>query len=90
MISQLNAATIKVDTMNTKLDAIKIESDNLKEKLDAMKDSTNFEVNKSRILEDKVKKMKTPSSLKTAAYGHFGRDDADFTWETVKALKPKA
>eukprot|EP00244_Chara_vulgaris_P000137 TRINITY_DN101_c0_g1_i1.p1 TRINITY_DN101_c0_g1~~TRINITY_DN101_c0_g1_i1.p1 ORF type:complete len:400 (-),score=83.48 TRINITY_DN101_c0_g1_i1:23-1222(-) len=23
---------------------------------------------------------------KTAAYGHFGRDDADFTWETVKVL----
>ncbi|XP_074311764.1 S-adenosylmethionine synthase 4-like [Silene latifolia] len=31
--------------------------------------------------------------LKTAAYGHFGRDDADFTWEVVKPLKwekPKA
>nr|GEV93851.1 S-adenosylmethionine synthetase [Tanacetum cinerariifolium] len=27
---------------------------------------------------------------KTAAYGHFGRDDPDFTWETVKVLKPKA
>ncbi|KAF2300640.1 hypothetical protein GH714_014877 [Hevea brasiliensis] len=25
---------------------------------------------------------------KTAAYGHFGRDDPDFTWETVKPLKP--
>ena len=24
---------------------------------------------------------------KTAAYGHFGRDDTDFTWETVKLLK---
>jgi S-adenosylmethionine synthetase len=24
---------------------------------------------------------------KTAAYGHFGRDDADFTWETVKPLE---
>lgn len=24
---------------------------------------------------------------KTAAYGHFGRDDADFTWETVKKLE---
>ncbi|GBF96030.1 S-adenosylmethionine synthase-like [Raphidocelis subcapitata] len=23
---------------------------------------------------------------KTAAYGHFGRDDPDFTWETVKKL----
>ncbi|KAH7302428.1 hypothetical protein KP509_23G072300 [Ceratopteris richardii] len=24
---------------------------------------------------------------KTAAYGHFGRNDPDFTWETVKPLK---
>ena len=24
---------------------------------------------------------------KTAAYGHFGRSDPDFTWETVKPLK---
>ena len=23
---------------------------------------------------------------KTAAYGHFGRNDKDFTWETPKAL----
>lgn len=23
---------------------------------------------------------------KTAAYGHFGRDDPDFTWEIVKNL----
>jgi S-adenosylmethionine synthetase len=22
--------------------------------------------------------------LKTAKYGHFGRDDPDFTWETPK------
>ncbi|KAL3718183.1 hypothetical protein ACJRO7_003336 [Eucalyptus globulus] len=26
---------------------------------------------------------------KTAAYGHFGRDDPDFTWETLKLLKPR-
>jgi S-adenosylmethionine synthetase len=24
---------------------------------------------------------------KTASYGHFGRDDADFTWEQPKTLK---
>lgn len=24
---------------------------------------------------------------KTAAYGHFGRDDPDFTWETVRKLE---
>lgn len=26
---------------------------------------------------------------KTAAYGHFGRDDPDFTWEVVKLLETK-
>ncbi|KAK3408061.1 hypothetical protein EUGRSUZ_J00370 [Eucalyptus grandis] len=26
---------------------------------------------------------------KTAASGHFGRDDPDFTWETLKLLKPR-
>ncbi|CAK9182812.1 unnamed protein product [Ilex paraguariensis] len=26
---------------------------------------------------------------KTAVYGHFGRDDPNFTWETVKLLNPK-
>ena len=24
--------------------------------------------------------------IKTAAYGHFGRDDPDFTWEVVVPL----
>lgn len=28
-----------------------------------------------------------PRYQKTAAYGHFGRNDDDFTWETVKDLK---
>ena len=27
--------------------------------------------------------------LKTAAYGHFGRDDPDFAWEVVKPLNAK-
>ncbi|KAL2489122.1 S-adenosylmethionine synthase 3 [Forsythia ovata] len=27
---------------------------------------------------------------KIAAYGHFGCEDPDFTWETAKILKPKA
>jgi S-adenosylmethionine synthetase len=25
--------------------------------------------------------LRRPIYRKTAAYGHFGRDDADFTWE---------
>ena len=27
--------------------------------------------------------LKRPVYLKTAAYGHFGRDDPDFTWENT-------
>jgi S-adenosylmethionine synthetase len=30
--------------------------------------------------------LKRPVYLKTAAYGHFGRDDPDFTWEQAKTL----
>lgn len=30
--------------------------------------------------------LKRARYQKTAAYGHFGRDDPDFTWETVKTL----
>jgi S-adenosylmethionine synthetase len=30
--------------------------------------------------------LKRPIYQKTAAYGHFGREDADFTWEIVKTL----
>jgi len=31
--------------------------------------------------------LKRPIYLKTAAYGHFGRNDPEFTWETPKQLK---
>lgn len=31
-------------------------------------------------------KLKRPVMQKTAAYGHFGRNDEDFTWETVKDI----
>jgi S-adenosylmethionine synthetase len=31
--------------------------------------------------------LRRPTFLPTAAYGHFGRDDAEFSWERVKALK---
>merc|ERR1712070_1296433 len=30
--------------------------------------------------------LRRPILKKTAAYGHFGRDDPDFTWEAPKAL----
>ncbi|TYZ64749.1 hypothetical protein PybrP1_004292 [[Pythium] brassicae (nom. inval.)] len=32
-------------------------------------------------------KLKRPVMQKTAAYGHFGRDDEDFTWEAVKDIQ---
>ncbi|CAK4074808.1 unnamed protein product [Aphanomyces euteiches] len=32
-------------------------------------------------------KLKRPVLQKTAAYGHFGRDHEDFTWEQVKELQ---
>lgn len=31
--------------------------------------------------------LKRARYQKTAAYGHFGRDDPDFTWEVVKHLE---
>jgi S-adenosylmethionine synthetase len=31
--------------------------------------------------------LRRPVYSKTAQYGHFGRDDADFTWETPRKLK---
>jgi len=30
--------------------------------------------------------LKRPIYRKTAAYGHFGRSDAEFTWEQVSRL----
>lgn len=30
--------------------------------------------------------LKRPIYSKTAAYGHFGRDDADFTWEATNKV----
>jgi S-adenosylmethionine synthetase len=31
-------------------------------------------------------RLRRPIMLKTAAYGHFGRDDVAFTWEIPKEL----
>jgi len=32
-------------------------------------------------------KLKRPIYQKTARFGHFGRNDPDFTWEAPKQLK---
>merc|ERR1711964_767371 len=39
----------------------------------------NFDLRPGCIVRDLA--LKRPIFSKTAAYGHFGRDDADFTWE---------
>jgi len=45
----------------------------------------NFDLRPGCIIRDL--KLLRPIYQKTAAYGHFGRKDTDFTWETPKQLK---
>jgi len=45
----------------------------------------NFDLRPGCIIRDL--KLLRPIYTKTAAYGHFGREDPDFTWETVKPLE---
>jgi len=44
----------------------------------------NFDFRPGGIIRDL--QLRRPILKKTAAYGHFGRDDPDFTWETPKTL----
>ena len=44
----------------------------------------NFDLRPGCIIRDL--NLRRPIMRKTAAYGHFGRDDPDFTWEIVKEL----
>jgi S-adenosylmethionine synthetase len=51
----------------------------------------NFQLTPRGIIESL--KLRRPIFRKTAAYGHFGRDDKDFTWEATdkaKALREQA
>jgi S-adenosylmethionine synthetase len=41
--------------------------------------SEHFDLRPAAILRDLD--LRRPIYVKTAAYGHFGRDDVDFTWE---------
>jgi S-adenosylmethionine synthetase len=45
----------------------------------------NFDLRPGCIIRDL--RLLRPIYQKTAAYGHFGRKDSDFTWETPKTLK---
>lgn len=47
--------------------------------------NNNFDLRPGVIIRDL--KLLRPIYSKTACYGHFGRNDEDFTWEQVKALK---
>ncbi len=73
---------IYIDTYNTnKIDEAKI--------LEMLKDHFDF---RPKGIITKLD-LKRPIYQKTAAYGHFGRDDKDFTWENVdmaEALKKAA
>jgi len=60
---------------------IKLESD--KDLVEIIKN--NFDLRPGCIVRDL--NLKKPIFRKTASYGHFGRDDSDFTWETPKELK---
>jgi S-adenosylmethionine synthetase len=42
---------------------------------------THFDLRPAALREEL--KLHRPIYAKTAAYGHFGRDDADFTWESI-------
>ena len=44
----------------------------------------NFDLRPGAIIRDL--NLRRPVLKKTAAYGHFGRNDPDFTWETPKGL----
>ena len=45
----------------------------------------NFDLRPGAIIRDL--NLRRPVLKKTAAYGHFGRADPDFTWEQPKELK---
>ena len=74
--------SVLIDTFGT--ETIKIE------RIEAAVAST-FDLRPGAIIRDLD--LRRPIYRKTAAYGHFGRDDADFTWERtdrVEALRTAA
>lgn len=46
--------------------------------------NNNFDLRPGCLVRDL--QLRRPIFQKTAAYGHFGREDADFTWEQPKEL----
>lgn len=62
--------SVRVDTFGTN----KIPEEKIVELIEA-----NFDLRPGAIIQDL--KLRRPIYKKTAAYGHFGREDDDFTWE---------
>jgi len=69
--------SIYVDTYGTVVDG-KTDTD----LVDVIR--SNFDLRPGCIIRDL--QLRRPIMKKTAAYGHFGRDDPDFTWEVTKDL----
>jgi len=64
--------SVLIDTFGTG----KIDSEKIADLVRA-----NFKLTPKGIIESL--KLRRPIYCKTAAYGHFGRNDADFTWEAT-------
>ena len=82
VIGVAEPVSVFVDTFGTG----KIENGKLVELI-----RKNFRLKPGQIIADL--KLRRPIFQKTAAYGHFGREDADFTWEKTDkadALKKQA
>jgi S-adenosylmethionine synthetase len=74
--------SVLVDTFGT--EAPGLDADRIEELV-----RTHFDLRPAAILRDLD--LRRPIYAKTAAYGHFGRDDRDFTWErTDKAAALRA
>ena len=75
-IGMAHPISIYVETFGTNLlDELAIEQ--------AVRDV--FDLRPAAILRDLD--LKRPIYRRTAAYGHFGREHADFTWESLSRLK---
>lgn len=68
--------SIMVDTFNTN----KIPQEKIKEIIDEV-----FDLRPAAIIRDL--NLRRPIYKKTAAYGHFGRNDPDFTWEKTDKVE---
>ncbi len=71
-IGVADPVSVRVDTFGTS----RVEEDSLSDLIRA-----NFKLTPKGIIESL--KLRRPIYAKTAAYGHFGRNDPDFTWEAT-------